>query len=47
MRSLEHEIGKVFRHVAVRVAEQPDTTVHIDAAGLAEILGQPALEPVG
>jgi len=44
VRSLEREIGKVFRHVAVRVAEQPETTVHIDAAGLAEILGQPKYE---
>jgi ATP-dependent Lon protease len=44
VRSLEREIGKVFRHVAVRVAETPGTEVRIKAADLAEILGQPRFE---
>ncbi|MGB8870802.1 MAG: S16 family serine protease, partial [Rhodomicrobium sp.] len=44
VRSLEREIGKVFRHVAVRVAETPTEQVVVKAAGLTEILGQPRFE---
>ena len=45
VRSLEREIGKVFRHVAVRIAETPDRA----GAGQGrrprlEILGQPRFE---
>ena len=44
VRSLEREIGKVFRHVAVRVAETPSAEVHIHAPDLPEIMGQPKFE---
>ncbi|MGO8780624.1 MAG: endopeptidase La [Rhodomicrobium sp.] len=44
VRSLEREIGKVFRHVAVRIAETPTEQVVVKAAGLTEILGQPRFE---
>jgi ATP-dependent Lon protease len=44
VRSLEREIGKVFRHVAVRIAEQPGTKVEIRPEDLIEILGQPRFE---
>ncbi len=44
VRSLEREIGKVFRHVAVRIAETPGTEVQIHAPDLAEIMGQPRFE---
>ncbi|MBT3069313.1 endopeptidase La [Rhodomicrobium sp. Az07] len=44
VRSLEREIGKVFRNVAVRIAEAPGEKVQIDAGDLAGILGQPRFE---
>jgi len=44
VRSLEREIGKVFRHIAVRFAEGDTSAVTIDAAGLAAILGAPRFE---
>ncbi len=44
MRALEREIGKVFRHVAVRIAEAPGDKVHITPADLIDILGQPRFE---
>jgi ATP-dependent Lon protease len=44
VRALEREIGKVFRHVAVRVAEAPGERIRVTAADLAEILGAPRFE---
>ncbi len=44
VRALEREIGKVFRHVAVRVAEAPSGQIHVSASDLAEILGPPRFE---
>ncbi len=44
VRALEREIGKVFRHVAVRIAEAPSEKVHVTAGDLVEILGQPRFE---
>ncbi|HZV21223.1 MAG TPA: S16 family serine protease, partial [Hyphomicrobiales bacterium] len=44
VRSLEREIGKVFRHVAVRIAEAPGEKIHIAAGDLKEILGPPRFE---
>jgi ATP-dependent Lon protease len=39
VRNLEREIGNVFRHVAMRIAEGNTQTVRIEANDLAEILG--------
>src|SRR5258707_8113656 len=44
VRALEREIGKVFRSVAVRIAENPASTIHITEKDLTEILGQPRFE---
>ncbi len=44
VRALEREIGKVFRHVAVRIAEKPGEQVMVRAGDLTEILGQPRFE---
>jgi ATP-dependent Lon protease len=44
VRSLEREIGKVFRHAAVRIAEAPGEKVQVTARDLVEILGQPRFE---
>jgi ATP-dependent Lon protease len=44
VRALEREIGKVFRHVAVRIAEAPAEAVRVAAGDLIEILGQPRFE---
>jgi ATP-dependent Lon protease len=44
VRALEREIGKVFRHVAVRIAEAPGEKVGVVAGDLIEILGQPRFE---
>ncbi len=44
VRALEREIGKVFRNVAVRIAEAPAKQIHVTAADLTEILGQPRFE---
>ena len=44
VRSLEREIGKVFRHAAVRVAEGEGQTIRIDKEALGPILGAPPFE---
>jgi len=44
VRNLEREIGKVFRHAAVRIAEGQPGPVHIRTVDLAEILGPPRFE---
>lgn len=44
VRSLEREIGKVFRSVAVRIAETPSEKIAIGAAELTDVLGQPRFE---
>ncbi len=44
VRSLEREIGRTLRHVAVRVAEGEAGQLHVGEDDLAEILGQPRFE---
>ena len=44
VRNLEREIGNLFRHAAMRVAEGVATHVRIDVADVAEILGPPRFE---
>ncbi len=44
VRNLEREIGRTFRHVAMRVAEGLQAKVFIDASDLQEILGAPRFE---
>ncbi|MDA8364088.1 MAG: endopeptidase La [Gammaproteobacteria bacterium] len=44
VRSLEREIGRVFRHVAMRIAEGAATIVQIDVGDLQEMLGAPRYE---
>jgi ATP-dependent Lon protease len=44
VRSLEREIGRVMRHVAVQIAEGSASRVVITSADLTEILGQPRFE---
>ena len=44
VRSLEREIGRIFRHVAMRIAEGAATIVHIDVGDLQEVLGAPRYE---
>jgi len=44
VRNLEREIGRVFRNIAVRIAEGKTEKVNIDAADLAAILGPPRFE---
>jgi ATP-dependent Lon protease len=44
VRNLEREIGNVFRHVAMRVAEGCNEQVRVDAAQLADILGPKKFE---
>jgi ATP-dependent Lon protease len=44
VRSLEREIGKVFRHAAVRLAEGEGGPIHVDAADLPAILGPAQFE---
>jgi ATP-dependent Lon protease len=44
VRGLEREIGRVLRHAAVQVAEGKVTSVKIDRAEVAEILGAPRFE---
>ena len=43
-RNLEREIGRVFRSVAMRVAEGTVSTVNIEASAIPEILGAPKFE---
>lgn len=44
VRGLEREIGRVLRHVAVRVAEGREAAIRIAPADLPPILGQPRFE---
>ncbi|MFL6674398.1 MAG: endopeptidase La [Massilia sp.] len=44
VRNLEREIGSVFRHAAVRIAEGQATEITIDAPDLAAILGPKKFE---
>ncbi|MFO1311541.1 MAG: endopeptidase La [Burkholderiales bacterium] len=44
VRNLEREIGNLFRHAAMRVAEGEAGKIHIDAAQVAEVLGAPRFE---
>ncbi len=44
VRNLEREIGNLFRHAAMRVAEGDAAKVHIDPAQVAEVLGAPRFE---
>jgi len=43
-RNLEREIGRVFRSVAMRIAEGTATTVKVDVHEIPEILGAPKFE---
>jgi ATP-dependent Lon protease len=44
VRNLEREIGKVFRHAAVQVAEGSTAKVVVGAKDIATVLGQPRFE---
>jgi ATP-dependent Lon protease len=44
VRNLEREIGKLFRHAAVQVAEGTATKVVITAKDIGDVLGQPRFE---
>ncbi|MFO1303663.1 MAG: endopeptidase La [Burkholderiales bacterium] len=44
VRNLEREIGNLFRHAAMRVAEGEAAKIHVDAAQVAEVLGAPRFE---
>jgi ATP-dependent Lon protease len=44
VRNLEREIGKVLRHVAVRIAEGHSGPIHVGRDDLAPILGPPQFE---
>jgi ATP-dependent Lon protease len=44
VRNLEREIGNVFRHVAMCVAEGSAARMHVDAAALPDILGPKKFE---
>ena len=44
VRNLEREIGRVLRHVAVRVADGSAKDIRVTRADLAEILGAPRFE---
>jgi ATP-dependent Lon protease len=44
VRSLERQIGQVFRHAAVRIAEGLSGPIRIDTSDLAAILGPPQFE---
>ena len=44
VRSLEREIGRVFRHAAVQIAEDSTARVHIGVDDVATLLGQPRFE---
>jgi ATP-dependent Lon protease len=47
VRQLEREIGRLYRHAAVRVAEQADLQLHIGAQDLENVLGPPPYEHEG
>ena len=44
LRQLEREIGRVMRHAAMKVADDPQAQVHIGPAELSEVLGPPRFE---
>jgi len=44
VRNLEREIGRVFRHAAMQVAEGTAAKVRVDRGDLAAILGAPSVE---
>ena len=44
VRNLEREIGNLFRHAAMRVAEGDAAKIHIDEAQVAEVLGAQRFE---
>ena len=44
VRNLEREIGRVFRHVTMQIAEGAQSMVRIDSGDLQEILGAPRFE---
>jgi ATP-dependent Lon protease len=44
VRSLEREIGQVFRHAAVSIAEGSAAHVHITSGDLSKVLGAPRFE---
>ena len=44
VRSLEREIGKVFRNAAVQIAEGSTSRVHLTATDIVPLLGQPRFE---
>ncbi|WP_255437825.1 endopeptidase La [Comamonas flocculans] len=44
VRNLRREIGRVLRHVAVRIADGSAAHIDVDTADLAAILGQPRFE---
>ena len=44
VRQLEREIGRVMRHVAMRIADDESLRVHVDAADLDAILGAAKFE---
>ncbi len=44
VRNLEREIGAVFRHAAIQIAEKGEEKVRIDAQDVAKILGPPRFE---
>jgi len=44
VRNLEREIGKVFRHAAVQVAEGTTAKVVVTAKDIGDVLGQPRFE---
>jgi ATP-dependent Lon protease len=44
VRALEREIGKVFRHAAVKIAEDSHAHVDITVASLPDVLGAPRFE---
>jgi ATP-dependent Lon protease len=43
-RNLERQIAAVLRNIAVRIAEGKETSVHVDADDVPEILGAPRFE---
>jgi ATP-dependent Lon protease len=45
VRNLEREIGALFRHAAMRIAEDPTVKIRIDADDVPAILGPPRFEP--
>ena len=47
VRQLEREIGRVMRHAAMQVAQDPQAVLQVDAAGLAAILGPAPFEREG